>query len=192
MRIIRRGLLRIAVIDPAKKFGEPGQYVAYDTAKNPKLNAAAIMVAAWCERKEVRYYYHEMLTGGDEPVPAKLIITEIPPGHVQPFHTHLDVHEVTTVVEGELIAIESPDLTEEDWVTIAAKGEILQPGDSVVEDPGVRHTVMNRDPERYCVISTLQVGRVLTPERFESDWVREEPQAKEAEEVPAVRAQATV
>lgn len=191
MRVIRNGLESIAVIDPRKKYREPGQYTGYDLTKNPKVNVVAVIAAARATRMEIRYYYRQMATAGGESVPAKFIITEIPPGHVQPFHTHLDVHEFTRVDEGELVAIDSADLTEEDWALIVTQGEILNPGDIVVEDPGVRHTVMNRDPERYCVITTVQVGRVLQPEQFKPDWVREESQSKEAGEVPAVRAQVT-
>ena len=191
MRVIRKGLESIAVIDPRKKYQEPGQYTGYDLIKDSKVNVVAVIAAARATRMEIRYYYRQMVTVGGESVPAKLIITEIPPGHVQPYHTHLDVHEFTRVDSGELIAIDSADLTEEDWALIVALGEVLNPGDIVVEDPGVRHTVMNRDPERYCVITTVQVGRVLQPEQFKSDWIREGPQAKEAGEVSTVRTQGT-
>ncbi|MBI2624119.1 cupin domain-containing protein [Candidatus Parcubacteria bacterium] len=191
MRVIRRGMEEIAVIDPRKKYGESGQYVSYDCTKDPKLNIVAILAAARAERMEIRYYYRKMTSMAGESVPVKVIITEIPPGHVQPFHTHLLIHEVTHVDEGELIAIESADLTEEDWALIVTQGEVLNPGDTVLEEPGVRHTVMNRDPERYCLITTVQADRTISPEQFKSDWIREEPQTQGAGEVRVVRAPAT-
>jgi len=179
MVVIRRGVMEIAIIDPKKGYWESGQYVKYDARKLSQMNQVEIVVTARNAGKEIRYYYQHMITFGGENVPAKLIVTEIPPGHIQPIHTHLDVYEWTWVVEGELIAIDcvgaTAHLTEKDWVDIVKHGTILAPGDTVLAEPGVRHTVMNRGPERYCVINTVQVGRILRPEGFNVDWVREEP-----------------
>ena len=178
-RVIRRGLEGLAIIDITKKAKEEGQYVFYDAQKTPDMNVAAIVSAARMTLKEIRYYYREMLIDPADPagekIPAKLIITEIPPSHVQTFHVHETIHETTLVVEGELVACESENLTERDWAEIVRTGKILSVGDVLVEEPGKRHTVMNRDPDRYCHITTYQVSRTLTPDQFKADWVRRDP-----------------
>lgn len=158
--------MRIAIIDPSKKVGEKGQYVPYS---GKETNLISQILAARLTGKEIRYYYQDLVTTNGEVIPMKMIITEMPPGHVQPFHAHENVHEVTVINKGKMIAIESETLQEDNLEEIK-KGELLKEGDMVIEDPKVRHTHMNPSNE-YTVTTTIQAARVPF-EQFSADWQR--------------------
>jgi len=64
------------------------------------------------EDGEKRHYY--LFRERDPNYPLELIITEIPPGHTQPFHAHKTIDEITVVLYGEIVGItkktkESPE-----------------------------------------------------------------------------------
>lgn len=166
--IIKSNLLRIAVINPLKKVGEKDQYVTYSGKETALISK---ILAARLTRKEIRYYYQDLVTTDGEVIPLKMIITETPPGHVQPFHIHENVHEVTLINKGEMIAIESKTLRESDLEEIKKGGELLKEGDMVIEDPEVRHTHMNASDE-YIVTTTIQAARRVPFEKFFADWKR--------------------
>ena len=167
MLIIKKNLLSIAVIDPLKKVGEPGQYVKYS---GKETDFAKIILIARFAKKEIRYYYNDLITNGGEAIPAKVIITEVPPGHIQPFHTHDKVYELTVINEGKLTVIDSQALQENDIEEIMRQGESIEKGDMIIEDPGIRHTVMNQT-DTYVVMTTIQVARIPF-EQFSADWKR--------------------
>ncbi len=168
MVIVPKGSMGgIALIDPKKKQGEQGQYVLL---KGSRTELAEAVAAARLLGKEVRYYFKDVVCVNGEKMPAKVVITEIPPGHVQPFHAHDTVHEVSTVDEGEVIAVESETLTEDDAYSIKKQGVRLYEGDMMVADPGKKHTIANLS-DVYARFTTVQVARVPY-EEFSADWRR--------------------
>jgi len=167
MRVIPNKGHEIAVIDPSKKYGEDGQYRKYSSDRPDLEEIIARALACGCE---IRYYYHGLTTSDGEPIASKLVVTHVPPGHVQPFHTHGTLHEMTIVTWGCIIAVDSDALTEADKDAILKQGTRLTNGDMVVEDPGVRHTVMNPGPA-YAIIYTVQTARIPL-EKFPADWKR--------------------
>mgnify|MGYP003980017841 CR=1 FL=1 len=164
--LILPGAQKVAIIDPTKKMGETGQYVAYDG--NCEELEAVIMAARKADM-ELRYYYTEISDGNGECVPIKVIITEIPDGHIQPFHTHTNVHEISTVLQGQLIAIDSDTLKEGDCDKIRVRGSVVEQGASVIADRGVRHTVANFSGARTVFI-TNNVLPLPTGKDFKPDW----------------------
>lgn len=166
MVIIRQDLAFIAIIDPKKKHKEDGQYVLYKGADPDRFK---IIAAAKEAKKEIRYYYKELATSNGEKIPCQIIITEIPPKHVQPFHTHLSIHEINVVNEGSVMAIDSP-ISKEDDPAIFTQGIILNEGDGVTEDTGKRHTIANHT-DQYAIFTTTQVAR-MDIEQFPADWKR--------------------
>lgn len=167
MLIIKKGLNGIAIIDPKKKFGEAGQYVSYQGNESNLFEEIALAKVA---SKEVRYYYKKIQTNSGENIPCQIIVTEIPPRHVQPFHTHETLHEISVVDEGSILVIDSNSLGETDTKEILKNGVILHEQDVVIEDPGIRHTVMNHT-ERYARFTTIQAARIPI-EQFPADWKR--------------------
>jgi len=161
-----------ALIDPKKKPDEDGQYQLFDLREMSLIDAVTFIATAQRENMEIRYYYRELRMQNGKEIPVKIVLTEIPPGHVQPFHTHEEINEVTIVEKGELVVCDSEDLTEENWSGIMEHGRIAGPGDLVREDLGVRHTVANRSQKEYCHIITVQTSRTRDPEKFATDWVR--------------------
>lgn len=172
-------LLKVALIDPKLAYGQPGQYVGREGTTADMLKFAS---EGDVDGKEVRYYYKNLATSAGEPVPSQLIITHIPPGHVQPFHTHYKLHEFTIVTEGSIVVVDHDTLVEHDVDGIKKFGMILRVGDVVIEDPGVRHTIMNPNSCR-AVIYTVQTARIPLAE-FPHDWVRDQKPA-EAEQKAA-------
>lgn len=170
MLVIRKSDLRIAVVDHKKTFGEKDQYTAYDSEKVDigKITEEARMVG-----KEVRYYYQNLVTENAESIPAELIMWEIPPGNIQPFHYHDNVHEFTVVIEGTLMNIESKTFTEDDDIEkIMEQGIILEKGDMVIETPGVRHTMLNPS-DQWTKAVTIKINRIEGESReLSSDWKR--------------------
>jgi len=166
MKIIRKGL-EVAIINPKKKIGEPGQYQSFKSGGTETAKAVAAAKMTGCE---IRSYYKDLITLNGEVVPAKVIVTEIPPGHIQPFHTHDNVHEITVVDEGSIMAVDSNDLKEEDRAKLLEIGTVLEQGDMVIEDPNVRHTVLNHTGH-YATLTTVQVSRIKV-EEFSADWKR--------------------
>ena len=55
------------------------------------------------EAGEKRQYY--LFREKDPDYPLELIITEVPPGHTQPFHAHETIDEITVVLHGEVVGI---------------------------------------------------------------------------------------
>ena len=71
------------------------------------------------------------------------------------------------VLKGQITVIDSEDLMEEDRVDIEANGTILNREDSVVETPGVRHTVANfsDEPATFITHQTIRTDAEFVP-----DW----------------------
>lgn len=170
------GKMAIAVIDPSLAFGEPGQYEQFTESVEDVLVRAN---AAKAEGKEVRLYYKGLQADGDEPVASQVIETWIPPRHVQPFHTHHRVHEMTLVMEGEILAVDDDQLDESDLKFCLGSPQLLTLGKivgrhgMVVEGPGTRHTVVNHT-DAYAVLVTVQTARLDIAE-FPADWHRDKP-----------------
>jgi quercetin dioxygenase-like cupin family protein len=181
MKVIKSNgqLTKLAIIDPRLAQGEPGQYVSMEDTQAKLAVAAAL---ARLEGKEIRWYYKDLQTSADEKLAMQIIVTEVPPGHVQPFHAHHVLHEATTVESGCVLAIDSDTLTEVDKDEIRAQGTLLVAGDMVIEDPDVRHTIMNPDTGTYCIMITVQTPRIPMAE-FPHDWVRNEAAAVKAHNV---------
>lgn len=144
-------MTKIAVIDPTKKYGEEGQYRTH-TGTRAELGAI---------------------------LESQTILTWIPPGHVQPFHTHHTLHEKTVVVEGEIVAIDSESLTEDECKGMSLfdldrfGAKIVRAGQMVIEGPGARHTVANKS-DYYAFMVTEQTARIPLNE-FPHDWHRDKP-----------------
>ncbi|HEY9585354.1 MAG TPA: cupin domain-containing protein [Candidatus Paceibacterota bacterium] len=167
MQILKKGHSGVAVIDPKKRAGEPGQYVKWG-ADDPDL--ALVLSAARSAGCEIRYYFNDVKTIAGEVIPLKIVVTEIPPGHVQPFHIHETVHEVSVVNEGTITEIESDVLEESDVAVLKKAGTKLSAGDTVVDEPEKRHTIANFT-RKYAKFTTTQSAR-MAREKFSSDWKR--------------------
>lgn len=168
MMIVRKGLLEVAIIDPEKKVGEDGQRLIFRSG-NPELEK--VVITAKIKGREIRYYYKDLTTMNGEVLPCKIVVTEIPGGHVQPFHSHEKIHECSIVNEGSIIVIDDDGLLEDDKDRIRQKGIVLNAGDMVIEDPNIRHTIMNHT-DVYARFTTTQVARGMLFEKFEGDWKR--------------------
>lgn len=161
---------KIAIINPALPFGAPGQYTSFagDYGDMEKQVQAAII-----DGNEVRLYHKDLATPTGENIAAQVIVTHIPPGHVQPFHTHHTLHEMTFVLDGSILAIDSDTLNDADAEEIRKHGSLVSKGRLVIEEPGVRHTIMNPNT-CYAVLYTVQSARIPLDE-FPKDWVRDKP-----------------
>ncbi|MBI4068103.1 cupin domain-containing protein [Candidatus Kaiserbacteria bacterium] len=166
MKILKKEMLAVAVIDPAKKPGETGQYVRY---KGNHLGLDAMLARARAEHFEIRRYVENMGSNGGT-IPLKYVITEVPPGHVQPFHSHENVDEINLVRQGEMYFVESETLSENDREGIRAAGTLLREGDAVVSARGKRHTVANLSDTYTHLIGTLSAAS--SAPSFEPDWKR--------------------
>lgn len=158
------GFSKVAFIDPKKKFGEEGQYVAC-YPKNKKMTR--LIASARKKGMEIRYDYSLL---GDR-TPYRFIITEIPPGHVQPFHSHKNLCEMTIVLSGEIFYIESKVLTESSSRSLLKKeGKKLVTEGRVVDTSWKRHTVANFS-KKYAKMITIQSDNTERVS-FVADWVR--------------------
>jgi len=163
VRYLQQG---IAIIDPLKRYGEPGQYV---TCAGDHPDLQKIIASARRQRHEIRYHYKN-LAEGDEKLAAQVIVTEIPPNHVQLFHKHERLHEMTIVQKGSIIAIDSETLTRHDREEIREQGTEHFTGDMVIAGTGKRHTIMNPNPF-WVSITTIQTARIPLNE-FPHDWIK--------------------
>ncbi|MGB4076461.1 MAG: hypothetical protein WBK28_02030 [Minisyncoccia bacterium] len=170
------GLLTIALIDPKKGFGETGQYTKYEGDLRDMIKHA---LAARTVGLEVRFYYRGLSSDQGEKVASQVIETWIPPEHVQPFHTHHTLHEMTLIIEGEVVAVDSDTLSEEDLRASLRDGSLLSHGavvrthEMVIEGPGTRHTIVNAT-YAYAKLITVQTARMSLSD-FPSDWHRDAP-----------------
>lgn len=162
----------IAIIDPNKQYGEEGQYVSHSL---PLCDARKYAATARQEGKEIRWYYRSIVADGDEPVASQVIVTEIPPGHIQPFHSHNTLHEMTLVMSGMIVAVDDPELDEsagiEALLERAERKETIAQGQMVIEGPGTNHTILNLTGS-YATLVTIQTARIPLTE-FPHDWVRD-------------------
>jgi uncharacterized cupin superfamily protein len=55
------------------------------------------------ENDEKRTYY--LFREKDPNYPLELIVTEVPPGHTQPYHAHSTIDEITVVLSGEITGL---------------------------------------------------------------------------------------
>ena len=172
------GLMAMAVIDPGKVQGEEGQYVKHEGVLSSLM---CLAYEAKEQGKEVRFYYQGLIADGEEPVASKVIETWIPAGHVQPFHTHHTVHEMTLVMEGAILTVDSDTLSEDALKELVGTDALLTHGDVVgehemiIEGPGTRHTIVNHT-DGYAVLVTVQTAR-MDIDKFSSDWHRDKPVA---------------
>ena len=163
MNILKAGYDGVNIIDPQKKKGEDGQCIKLE-GNNPDL--LALVMHARKNGMEIRWYYRKIVTSNGIQVPAKVIITEIPSGHIQPWHLHQSIHEISRVDEGRIWAIDAPETMDRE--EIAKRGTVLSEGDMVIEDPGVRHTIANLSDEP-AILTTVQVANIPF-EQFNVDW----------------------
>lgn len=160
-------LHHITIIDPSKRFGEEGQAQKYSGTLEEMTEKVH---EAQAKGMEIRQYYRSLETNGGEKIASQIIVTHIPPGHVQPFHTHNQIHEMTLVKEGEILAIDSEEFTEDQKWMLRAYGEPVYAGQMVIEGPGTRHTIMN-DSNAYALLETVQTAK-MDIDRFPKDWCR--------------------
>ena len=135
---------------------------------NPKIEE--ILKNARNKKFEIRSYVGNIASEDGGAVPLKYVITEVPPMHVQPFHSHTSVDEINLISKGEVYFIESDTLTEKDKGSIKEQGTLIRAGDAVVSKSGVRHTVANLSPEYALIIGTISAKNSV-PE-FKPDWRR--------------------
>ncbi len=167
------GLMAVAIIDPTKAHGVDGQYRKFEGLRDAMLARAE---EARAEGFEVRLYYRGLENDQGDKVASVIIETWIPPGHVQPFHTHKTLDEVTLVTEGSILAIDSPYMTENDVRLDLRAGDrsfdtVVPTHGVVVEGPGTRHTVAN-PTDAYATLVTVQTAR-MPIDSFPSDWERD-------------------
>lgn len=166
MRITSPGFVSFAIIDPSKKIQQDGQYKKFFVAETGDFQA--IIDDARKNNFEIRYHFTDNKNNEGGVVPVKLIITEIPPGHVQPFHVHKNCYEITVVERGEVSYIEDDSLSNEDVQEIKNTSKVLRTGDMVFDDNGKRHTVANFS-DTYVKVITTQTPRPYA-QAFMPDW----------------------
>ena len=168
MKITHPGFSAAAVIDTAKKYGERGQYRLLPV---PKKNLKTELARAKKNKFEVRYDY-DLIKAASRKLPFRFIITDIPPGHVQPFHQHRNLHEVTIVLDGRVSYIESDTLSEtaSHKNELKKKGAELVAGDIVVDDTIRRHTIANFS-RAYARMITIQSAKKRGADLVH-DWAR--------------------
>lgn len=167
MKILRRETLEVAVIDPSKKIGEEGQYSRY-IGSYPGLEK--ILEEARINNFEIRSYVDRISSEDGGVIPLKYVITEVPPMHVQPFHSHTNVDEINLISAGEVYFIESETLMENEIDSIRSQGVFVKSGDAVVSGSGKRHTVANFSNKYALLIGTIS-AKSSVPE-FSPDWRR--------------------
>lgn len=167
MKILRKEVLEIAIIDPSKKLGDEGQYKRY-RGDNPDIDS--ILRDARDAEHEIRCYVENIPSGDTGTVPLKYVITDVPPGHVQPFHRHSAVDEINLIEKGEAYFIESDTIEEDDKEMIRKEGTLLRAGDVVVSTSGKRHTLANLSNEYAHIIGTISAKSSTT--EFKPDWIR--------------------
>lgn len=167
MQILRKETLEVAIIDPKKKVGEEGQYVRY---RGNHHDLDLILDQARTDGLEIRRYVENIPAEGGGTIPLKYVMTEVPPMHVQPFHSHTTVDEINLISSGEVYFIESDTLAENDIEALRAHGTLLRPGDAVVSESGKRHTVANLSGGYAHLIGTISAKRSVPG--FQPDWKR--------------------
>lgn len=167
MHILRKEILEVAVIDPRKALGEEGQYARYPGG-HPDLEA--ILDQARTAGMEIRRYVENIAAPTGGVIPLKYVITEVPPGHVQPFHSHTNVDEINLVNAGEVYFIESETLSESDTDAIREQGTLLRSGDVIISEPEKRHTVANLSDTYAYLIGTISAKDSVA--MFRPDWIR--------------------
>lgn len=167
MKVTHPGFSKAAVIDTAKKYGEKGQYQLFSASGKGLGN---ILNNARKKNFEIRHDYDLIKVMGKK-LPFRFIITDIPPRHVQPFHTHKALHELTIVLSGEIFYIESDRLSEKTSVKseIKKNGVKLTEGDLVIDDKIKRHTVANFS-RKYARMITIQSAKKEGANLL-TDWI---------------------
>ncbi|MEK7515504.1 MAG: cupin domain-containing protein [Patescibacteria group bacterium] len=167
MKITHPGFSKAAIIDTTKKYGDKGQYRLLSSSKK---NLKTALKDAKKNQHEVRYDYDMMKAGGKK-LPFRFIITDIPPGHIQPFHSHKNLHELTIVLGGEILYIESDKLSESKSARKEMKkiGVKLSVGDLVIDDKIKRHTVANYS-KSYARMITIQSAK-KEGANLVTDWI---------------------
>ncbi|MCR4276212.1 MAG: cupin domain-containing protein [Candidatus Parcubacteria bacterium] len=167
MHIFRKEALEAAVIDPQKRVDEEGQYIRY---RGDYPNLERILTQARADNMEIRRYVENIVAEDGGVIPLKYVITEVPPGHVQPFHSHTNVDEINLISAGEVYFIESETLTEQDVGSIREQGTLLRSGDAVVSSSDKRHTVANLSGAYALLIGTISAKESAA--EFKPDWRR--------------------
>ncbi len=168
MKISQPGFVKVAIINPKKEYGEKDQYRSFPASFK---NLSGVLNLAKKNFFEIRHDYYD-IKADKERLPYRVIITEIPPGHVQPFHLHKNLHEMTIVTEGEIFYIESESFSESEKnkLVFKKKGKKMKTGDLVVDDKGKRHTVANFS-KKYAKMITIQSAR-KNVDIVSADWIR--------------------
>jgi hypothetical protein len=169
MKIRHPGFVSFAVIDPSKKINEEGQYKKFTVLEVD--NFLDIIADAREKNFEIRYHYNDVKNNEGGTVPVKFIITEIPPGHIQPFHTHNNCYEITVVDCGEVYYVEDDVLDVTDTQGVKKVARLLRERDMVFDDEAKRHTVANFS-DKYARLLTTQTPRPYSKD-FVPDWSKE-------------------
>ena len=169
MKITHPGFSKAAIIDTTKKYGEKGQYNLFSSSAKGLQN---ILANAKKKHLEIRHDYDLIKVMGKK-LPFRFIITDIPPGHVQPFHKHKALHELTIVLAGEIFYIESNKLSEETSTKseIKKSGIKLTEGDLVIDDKIKRHTIANFS-KTYARMITIQSAKKGGTNLI-TDWIHQ-------------------
>lgn len=166
MKITSPGFVSFAIIDTSKKVHEDGQYKKFFVSETSDFHS--VIESARQKNFEIRYHYMNVKNNEGGFVPFKMIVTEIPPGHIQPFHVHKNCYEITVVQHGEVSYIEDEFLGNEDVQDIKRISKILREGDMVFDDNSKRHTVANFS-DVYVKVLTMQTPKPYTQD-FAPDW----------------------
>ena len=91
MEIIKEKFLEISIVDPVD-----GSRIKLNPDELTESEIVTKLHKEKSLKKEIRKYY----------LPNKnfeLIVTEIPPGHIQSYHSHHILYEATLVLEGKIL-----------------------------------------------------------------------------------------
>lgn len=168
MKLSKPGYSKVAFVDTKKRFGEKGQYTTI-ASRNKRIKH--YIASARKAGHEIRYDYYD-IEAGKGMLPYRVIITDVPAKHVQPFHAHQHLHEMTIVSEGEIYYIESDTLSEDtdSKALLKRHGKKLTIGDMIVDDTGARHTIANFSHKSARLITIQSEKKEI--KALQADWIR--------------------
>jgi len=164
----------VGIINPSKRVGDTGQYTLLEGTLE-ELDGRLILA-----RKhgfEIRWYYKNAMTYEGEIILSQLSMTEIPPGHVQPFHTHHTINETILVIQGSIMAIDSDELDESDLEKLLRNSVRVNQYQSVIQGPGQRHTIFNPF-DKYASFIASQTARLPEGVELSADWSTDKPKSE--------------
>ena len=161
MRILRGQEQDLMIIDPSRAVGEPGRCRMESYVGQGQRDAALCLARAY--NRELRRHFGPLTDSDTLPIPLRIAIEEIPPGHVQPFHANGAEYEVVIVLQGTVLAVESETLTEENPFAVFEQGILLHERDMLVEELGVRYTIANLYSDIYAVVLRIHAKPTHLP-----------------------------